>query len=68
MELNLRGKTAIVTGASQGIGKEIARLLHTEGVHIVMVSQHAETLEKAARAITGASIQAGGRKPPAIHP
>lgn len=68
MDLNLRGKTAIVTGASQGIGKEIARLLHTEGVHIVMVSQHADTLEKAARSITGQSTPAGGRKPPAIHP
>lgn len=68
MDLNLRNKTAIVTGASQGIGKEIARLLHAEGVHVVMVSQHAETLEQAARAITGQNPQSGQRKAPAIHP
>jgi len=32
MEFDLAGKTAIVTGASQGIGREIARALHREGV------------------------------------
>ena len=68
MELNLEGRTAIVTGASQGIGKDIARLLYDEGVSVVMVSQHADTLEQAARAITGRMRQPSERKPPVVHP
>lgn len=44
MDLKLKGTTAIVTGASQGIGREIARALHREGASIVAVSQNAERL------------------------
>lgn len=51
MELGLRGKTAVVTGASQGIGKEISRALHEQGVALVMVSQSADRLQEAARSI-----------------
>lgn len=32
----LKGKTAIVTGASRGIGKSIALKLATQGVNIVL--------------------------------
>lgn len=55
MDLGLKGSTAIVTGASRGIGREIARALHGEGVTLVIVGQTADTLEKAARGIAGAS-------------
>lgn len=68
MDLNLGGKTAIVTGASQGIGKEIARLLYEEGVSVVMVSQHANTLEQAARSITSQSQPSSQRKASVVHP
>lgn len=51
MELGLSGKTAIVTGASQGIGLEIARALHAEGVGVVMVAQSTRKLQDAARAL-----------------
>jgi 3-oxoacyl-[acyl-carrier protein] reductase len=33
MELGLSGRTAVVTGASRGIGKAIARALAAEGVN-----------------------------------
>lgn len=49
MDFGLSGKTAIVTGASQGIGRAIARALHKEGVSIMMVGQNRARLEQAAR-------------------
>jgi NAD(P)-dependent dehydrogenase (short-subunit alcohol dehydrogenase family) len=49
MEYGLRGKTAIVTGASQGIGRAIAHALHQEGVTVTMVGQTRARLEQAAR-------------------
>jgi NAD(P)-dependent dehydrogenase (short-subunit alcohol dehydrogenase family) len=49
MDYGLSGKTAIVTGASQGIGKAIARALHQEGVAVMMVGQTRARLEQSAR-------------------
>ena len=36
VEIDLSGKTALVTGASQGIGAEIARLLHRAGARVAL--------------------------------
>lgn len=68
MDLGLKGKTAIVTGASRGIGRGIARALHAEGVVLVIVGQTAETLEKAARSIAGSAGAARSTTAAAIHP
>jgi NAD(P)-dependent dehydrogenase (short-subunit alcohol dehydrogenase family) len=65
MDLELQGKTAIVTGASQGIGHEIARQLHGEGVALVLVSRHDETLSRAARSITS---DKSSRSTAPVHP
>lgn len=48
MDLELTGKVALITGASQGIGKAIARELAKEGVDIAMCARRRETLEQAA--------------------
>jgi 3-oxoacyl-[acyl-carrier protein] reductase len=39
MELGIRGKTALVTGASMGIGKGIATALAREGVRLAICSR-----------------------------
>ena len=51
MDLQLKGKTALVTGGSEGIGKAIARTLAGEGVDVVICSRRKEPLEAAAAAI-----------------
>jgi len=49
MDLGLRGKHAIVTGGSLGIGKAIARELAREGVDVAIVARTKEQLEATAR-------------------
>src|SRR5579859_7048219 len=44
MDLELAGKTAIVTGGSRGIGKAVARELAREGVDVAIVARSAEAL------------------------
>jgi 3-oxoacyl-[acyl-carrier protein] reductase len=53
MDLSLRGKVAIVGGASQGIGFAIARLLASEGARVAIVARRRDRLEQAAAAIGG---------------
>jgi NAD(P)-dependent dehydrogenase (short-subunit alcohol dehydrogenase family) len=48
MDLELAGKTAIVTGGSRGIGKAIARELAREGVDVAIVARSADALEATA--------------------
>lgn len=61
LDLGLRGKTAIITGASQGIGREISRALYSEGVSIVLVSQTREKLDATAHEL--AQIPLDGERP-----
>ena len=51
MDLKLNGKTALVTGGSEGIGKGIARALAQEGVDVVICARRKEPLEAAAAEI-----------------
>ena len=52
MDLGLKGKTALVTGGSRGIGFGIAQTLAAEGCHLHLASRSAESLENAKRRIT----------------
>lgn len=48
MELGLGGRVAVVTGGSQGIGREIALLLAAEGADLVIAARSTDTLERTA--------------------
>jgi 3-oxoacyl-[acyl-carrier protein] reductase len=50
-DLRLRGKTAVVTGAAQGIGLSCARLLHAAGARVVLSDIDESKCESAARSI-----------------
>lgn len=54
MDLQLAGRTALVTGASQGIGKAIARLLAKEGVRVAMAARRGALLTAYARELVDA--------------
>jgi 3-oxoacyl-[acyl-carrier protein] reductase len=61
MNLLLSDKTALVTGASQGIGRAIAKSLAAEGVQTCIVARRKNLLDELA-----AEIVAAGGKPPAL--
>ena len=55
MNLGLKARNALVTGASKGIGKAIARGLADEGVNLVLLARGVEELERAASEICKAT-------------
>lgn len=58
MDLKLKGKRALITGSSAGIGAEIARVLAEEGVFVVVHGRNAEHANKVADDICIAGGQA----------
>lgn len=59
MDLQLKGKTALVTGASMGIGRAIAKGLAAEGVKLCVAARRKQLLEELLREI----VAAGGTQP-----
>src|SRR5476651_2491047 len=62
MDLQLRGRTALITGASMGIGRGIALALAAEGVKLAVAARRRKLLEELAEEI----VAAGGVRPAII--
>lgn len=62
MDLNLKGKSVIITGSGQGIGRAIALSFAREGANVAVADINDETAEK-----TASDVRALGVKSVAIH-
>jgi NAD(P)-dependent dehydrogenase (short-subunit alcohol dehydrogenase family) len=61
MDLGLTGKVAIVTGASQGIGRAIALSLAAEGAQVMVGARRADALDSLVDEITASGGQAAAQ-------
>lgn len=57
MELGLGGRTAIVCGASSGMGRAVAEALAAEGANVAMFARRRELLEREAERIGALAVQ-----------
>jgi NAD(P)-dependent dehydrogenase (short-subunit alcohol dehydrogenase family) len=56
MDLGLTGKTAIVTGASRGIGRFVVERLLAEGMHVAFCARNPDGVAEAASALGGEAV------------
>ncbi len=56
MDLGIAGKTALVVGASRGIGRAIARSLAAEGAQVALAARNREALEALREELGGRSL------------
>lgn len=61
MDLGLKGKNAIVTGGTRGIGRRIADLLADEGADVAVCSREEEHVKEATEALSKKGVRATGR-------
>lgn len=66
-DLDVRGKVALVSGAGDGIGKEVARILHARGAHVAVLDRDAGAADRTAAGLERAiALHADVRDRPAM--
>ncbi|MFZ5719573.1 MAG: SDR family NAD(P)-dependent oxidoreductase [Pseudomonadota bacterium] len=61
MDLQLKGKTAVVTGATRGIGRAIAEAFADEGANVAICARNAEQVAEAVKALEAKGVKAFGQ-------
>ena len=61
MNLNLSGRTALVTGASMGLGRAMATAFHGAGANVALLARRQEPLDEARAAIAAEADGKSGR-------
>jgi len=61
MDLNLEGQTALITGATKGIGRAIAETLSDEGCNIAICARNADDVAAAVESISSKGVKATGK-------
>ncbi len=61
MDLGLKGKKALITGSTRGIGRAIAEVLAREGTDLAICSRNEEAVAVAAAALRGTGVRVHGK-------
>ena len=60
MDLGLKGKNAVITGSSQGIGHAIAKSLVEEGCNVALSARNQDRLDQAVAEFEAKGVKAVG--------